>query len=98
MIPNGEGCKAKSEGRQHYVAVQKLPALLRKIKSKNNGDLYCFNCLHPFRTKNKLQLHKRVCENKDFCNAIMSLEDTQILELDQYKKSDKAPFVIYIDL
>ena len=36
-------------------------------------------------------------ENKDFCNVIMSSEDT-ILEFNQYKKSDKPPFIIYADL
>ena len=28
----------------------------------------------------------------------MPSEDTKILELNQYKKSDKIPFVIYADL
>ena len=56
------------------------------------------NCLHSFRTKNKLESHKKLCENKDFCNVIMSSEDTKILEFNQYQKSDKAPFVIYADL
>ena len=28
----------------------------------------------------------------------MPSEDTKILEFNQYKKSDKAPFVIYADL
>ena len=28
----------------------------------------------------------------------MTSEDTKILELNQYQKSDKAPFVIYSDL
>ena len=27
MIPNGEGCKAKSEGQWHYLAVKKLSAI-----------------------------------------------------------------------
>ena len=45
-----------------------------------------------------LQSHKRVCENKDFCNIIMPPEDTKILEFNQYQKSDKPPFIIYGDL
>ena len=45
-----------------------------------------------------LQSHKRVCENKDFCNIIMPPEDTKILEFNQYQKSDKSPFIIYGDL
>ena len=50
------------------------------------------------RTKNKLELHERVCETKDFCNVAMPCEDTKILEFSQYQKSDKAPFIIYADL
>ena len=51
MIPNGE--------KWHPVAVKKLSALLREITSKHYGDFYCLNCLHPFRTKSKLYLHKK---------------------------------------
>ena len=56
------------------------------------------NCIHPCRTKNKLESHKKVCKNKNFCDIIMPSEDTKILEFNQYQKSDKAPFIIYADL
>ena len=36
--------------------------------------------------------------NKDFLNVNMPSEDTKILELNQYQKSDKALFIIYVDL
>ena len=90
-IPNGEK-------QWHYIAGKKLSTLLRGIASKNNSDFYCLNCLDSIRTKNKLESHKRVCENKDFCNVTISFEDTKILEFDQYQKFDKAPFIIYADL
>ena len=90
MIPNKEGC--------HYLSVRKLSALLREVTSKNNGDFYCLNCLHSFRTKNKLLSHKNVFENKDFCNILMPSEDTKILEFNRHKKSDQVPFIIYADL
>ena len=48
--------------------------------------------------KKKLKLHKKVCENKDFCNVIMPSKDTKLLEFNQYQKSDKSPFIIYVDL
>ena len=51
MIPNGKGCQGKSEGRWHYLEVKKLSALLRGTTSKSNGEFYCLNCLHSFRTK-----------------------------------------------
>ena len=61
-------------------------------------NFYCLNCLYYFRTKNKLQSHKKVCENKYLCNVIMLSEGTEISELNQYQKSDKASFIIYKDL
>ena len=57
-ISNGEKC--------HYLAVKYLSPLLSGITSINNGDFYCLNCLDSFRTKNKLEVHKKVCLNKNF--------------------------------
>ena len=34
----------------HYLAVKKLPGLLRGITSNNNGDFHCLNCFYSFRT------------------------------------------------
>ena len=56
------------------------------------------NCLYSFRTKNKLESHKRVCENKDFCNIIMPSEATKILEFNKYQTSEKEPFIVYADI
>ena len=84
MILNEEKCKAKPEGQSCYLAVKKLSALLREIASKYYGDLYCLYCLPSFRTKNKLESHKKVCENKDVCNIVMPSEDNKILESNQY--------------
>ena len=58
-------------------------------------DFYCLNCIHYLRTKNKLEPHKKVCENKNFFSIIMSYEDTEILEFNQHQKSDKILFIIY---
>ena len=77
---------------------KKLSALLSGITSKHHSDFYCLNCLHSFATENKRESHKKVCENKDFCDVVMPSEDTKILELNQYQKSDKATFIIYADL
>ena len=71
MIPNGEGW--------NYTAVKKLPALLRGITSKYHGDFNCLNYLYSFRTENKLESHRKVCENKDFGNILMPFEDNKIL-------------------
>ena len=79
---NGEGW--------HYLAAKKLAALVRGITSKTHRDSYCLNCLHSFVTGNKRESHKKVWKNKDFCNILMPSEDTNILEFNQYDKSDKS--------
>ena len=77
---------------------KKILALLRRITSKNNGDINFLNCLHYFRTKTKLELHKKVCENKDFCVVIIvPSQDTIILKFNQYQKLNKVPFITYAD-
>ena len=61
-------------------AVKKLYPLLGGISSKHDGDFYCVNCLDLFRAKTKVESHKKVYENKDFCDVVMPSEDTKILE------------------
>ena len=56
----------------HYLAVKSISALLRGITSNHNGDFYCLNCLHSYRTKEKLKKHEKVCNNHDYCYAKMS--------------------------
>ena len=55
--------------RWHYLAVKSLSALFRGITSSNNGDFYCLNCFHSYRTLNKLKSHERVCNNHDYCHV-----------------------------
>ena len=49
--------KQNGERIWHDLAVKKRSALLRAITSKRNGDFYCLNCLHSFRSKSKLGSH-----------------------------------------
>ena len=80
--------------------------MLRGLTSKHRGDFYCLNCLHSFRTEkwkskfsnSKIKSHEKVCNNKDFCGIVMSSEKDNILEFNQYMKSDKLPSIIYADI
>ena len=72
---------------------EKVISIIKRNNIKNNGDFYCLSCLSSFRTKSKLDSHKKVCENKDFCNVVMLSEDSKILEFNKYQKSDKAPLL-----
>ena len=64
----------------HYLAVTKLSAWLRPITLKHDGGYYCLNCLHSFKTENKLKSYEKVCENKDFCGIVMWSEKDNMLE------------------
>ena len=90
MINDGE--------KWHYTAVTRLPRLLRGVTGNNNGDFYCLNCFHAYRTKNKLETHKKICENHDYCYVEMPNEDNKIIKHNQGEKSMKSPFIIYTDL
>ena len=55
-----------SDGEKwYYLTVRSLSALLKGITSNHKGDSYCLNCFHSYRTKEELEKHMKVCEDKD---------------------------------
>ena len=92
MIPNEE------KERRHYLAVKKLSALLHEVNPKHKGDFCCLNCLHSFRTENKLKSNEEVCKNKDFCGTVMLSKKDNILVFNRYMKSDKMPYISFADI
>ena len=76
--------------RWHYLAVRSLSALLRGISSSNNGDFYCLNCFHSYRTHNKVKKHERVCNNHDYGHVDMLEEAKKILKYRSGEKSFKS--------
>ena len=69
-----------SDGKKwHYLAVRKLPALLRRITSNYDGVFYCLNCFHSYSAKDNLKKHKDVCEKHDYYYYLeMPKEDYKI--------------------
>ena len=90
MITDGE--------KWHYTAVTRLSRLLRGVTGNNNGDFYCLNCFHAYRTENKLEKHKKICENHDYCHVEMPNEDNKIIKYNRGEKYIRSPFIIYADL
>ena len=74
-----------------------VSALPRRITSNNNGDFYCLNCLHSYRTKDRLKKHENVYKDHDYCYIEMPKENKKILKYNG-EKSMKVPFIIYSDL
>ena len=90
MITDGE--------KWHYLTVKYLPGLLRGITSTHKEDFYCLNCFHSYRTKNKLEAHKKICEDHNYCNVEKPTKNNNIIKSNLGEKSIKLPFVIYADL
>ena len=82
----------------HYLVVKNLPGLLKGITSTHEKDFYCLNCFHSYRTKNKLESHKKICENHDYCHVEMPTKDNNIIKYNHGEKSMKVAFIIYADL
>ena len=58
MITDGE--------KWHYLTGKNLSGLLRGITSSHKEDFYCLNCFPSCRNRNKLEVHKKICENHDY--------------------------------
>ena len=56
--------------------------IIKMINDKNISDFYCLSCLHSFRAR-KIELHRKLCDNRDFCNVIILSEDTNISEFNR---------------
>ena len=82
----------------HYLAVKNISGFLRGITSNHNGDFYCLNCFHSYRTKKKLKKHERICRDHDFCFVKMPDEDKKLLKYIPGEKSLKVPWIIYTDV
>ena len=85
MITNGE--------QWHYIALKSVRTddginrpirsssrLFRGITANHNGDFYCLNCLHSFRTDNALKRHERFCDNNDYCHVEMPTKNNKTLK------------------
>ena len=90
MISNGENW--------HYLVVKGLSGLLTGITSNHKEDLYCLNCFHSYRRKNRFEVHKKICENRDYCRVEMPTKDNNAIKYNQGKKSIKLAFVVSADL
>ena len=90
MITDGE--------KWHYLVVKNLSELLRGITSNHNADFYCLNYFCSYSTKNKLEKHKKICENHDYCHVETATKDNNIIKYNHGEKSIKIPFTIYADL
>ena len=87
-----------NERNWNYLAIKSISRLFRGVPSNNNGDLYCLNRLHSYRTENALKNHEQLCSNHDYCEIIMPTKGKNIVKYNSGEKSLKVANVIYFDL
>ena len=88
-----DGC-----GNWYYLAMKSIPRLLRGITSTHDGDFYCLNCFHSYRTSNKLKTHVQLCQVNDFCNLVLRNEESKYISSTPGKNQLKISFIIYVDI
>ena len=88
-----DGC-----GNWYYLAVKSIPRLLRGITSTHDGDFYCLNCFHSYRTSNKLKKQIQLYQVNDFCNLVLPNEESKYISSTPGKNELKIPFIIYVDI
>ena len=77
---------------------QSISRLFNGITSNHNGDYYCLNCFHSYRTMDKLNKHKKLCEDNNYCKVDMSNDKNNILKYASGSKSLKMAHAIYVDI
>ena len=86
MILNGEqwyyiALKSVRTGDGFNRLRRSLSRLFRGITANHNGDFYCLNCLHSFRTDNAHKRHDRLCDNSDYFHVEMPTKKIKTLKI-----------------
>ncbi|XP_053212251.1 uncharacterized protein LOC128395792 [Panonychus citri] len=78
----------------HYFLISNFDRLLNM--KRNHGEKHCLNCLHGFRTHEKLMDHQPNCFKRSPQQVVLPKKG-EIIEFKEYKKMFKYPFIIYAD-
>ena len=77
--------------------ITSIPNLLRGVSSTHQGNYYCLNCFHSYRTESTLKRHEEICINNKFTLIKMPTEDKKYIYSTPGKNTLKSPFIIYAD-
>ena len=82
--------------RYHYVWIKNMSRLLNAQLSKSHGkSFHCDRCLQIFYDEDRLKIHEEDCKND--CRINLPDPKDNILKFEDYKKSERIPFIIYVD-
>ena len=81
----------------HYLPIGSIPAFLRGVTSSHNGDFYCLNCFHLYRTFGALEKHEKLCEDHEYCNVKMPNDDNKYISSTSGQNNLGVSIVLYPD-
>ena len=81
--------------KKHYCLIKDMSKLWSSQITKHNGSIHiCLRCLNAFKTNEKLEIHKEICQSNEF---IEMPEEETFIEFKNHIRSQKMPFVIFAD-
>ena len=81
--------------KKHYCLIKDMSKLLSSQITKHNGSIHiCLRCLNAFKTNEKLEIQKEICQSNEF---IEMPEEETFIEFENHIRSQKMPFVIFAD-
>ena len=84
------------EINQHYCLIRNFSRLMGQRTRHKAQEYYCYNCLHGFSSKDRLNNHRKLCTKQKAQRFDFPKEDTKT-KFKNYQNKLKVPFVIYCD-
>ncbi|RLU20283.1 hypothetical protein DMN91_006890 [Ooceraea biroi] len=84
----------RAEQPGHFAWIRNLSRLVSAQLSRKQHQ----KCLHYFPTAERLTAHTVDCGRINDCAIILSSEDDKLLAFRNFKRKERAPFVVYADL
>ncbi|XP_026828646.1 uncharacterized protein LOC105279427 [Ooceraea biroi] len=90
---------SRAEQPGHFAWIKDLSRLVSaQCNRKQHRKYICDQCLHYFPTEERLSAHTIDCETINDCAIVLPSEDDKLLAFRNYKRKERAPFVVYVDL
>lgn len=95
-----EECDDDVAAVNHYCLIRKFNVLVRWNKKRNGKyyeTRYCFSCLQPQQSEEKLQVHEEYCLKKVSQRTVFPQNENKWLHFRNVQNQLRAPFIIYAD-
>ena len=83
--------------KRHYCLIRNLNRLLSSQTLHKGQMYYCPHCLHGFVREELLEDHKSMCSQHGAQRIELPNDDNMFLQLKDFHKQLRVPFVIYAD-